>query len=69
MNTTVAQTRALTGDELDLVSGGFVLTSKVGGFTFSYNWFLGETTVSAGDVSVTTGRGFVETSAPTKPGD
>ena len=58
MNTaTVAQVRELTGEELDLVSGGKVYSRSVGGFTFTYNDKTNETTVGAGGIEVTTNPG------------
>jgi hypothetical protein len=49
--------RELSDAELDLVSGGKVYTSRVGGFTFSYNDKTNETTVGAGGIEVTTNPG------------
>jgi hypothetical protein len=58
MNTaTVAQMRELTGKELDLVSGGKVYSSSIGGLTFSYDDKTNETTVGAGGNWVTTNPG------------
>ena len=62
--------RELSDVELDLVSGGKVYTSHVGGFTFKYDDQTRETTVGAGDVSVTNRVGSsgrvieISTSAP-----
>jgi hypothetical protein len=47
--------RELTGEELDLVSGGRIYQYSIGGFTFTYNDATRETTVGAGGISVTTG--------------
>ena len=55
MKTTVAQMRELTGEELDLVSGGKVYKASIGGFTFTYDDKTRETTVGAGGIEVTTG--------------
>jgi hypothetical protein len=52
---TMNTTRELTGEELDLVSGGKIYSSTIAGFTFTYNDKTRETTVGAGDSSVTTG--------------
>ena len=55
--TVVAQMRELTGEELNLVSGGKVYTSHFGGFTFRYDDKTNETTVGAGGIEVTTNPG------------
>ena len=47
----------LSDAELDLVSGGKVYTSRVGGFTFKYDDQTNETTVGAGGIEVTTNPG------------
>jgi hypothetical protein len=49
--------RELSDAELDLVSGGKVYTSRIGGFTFTYNDKTNETTVGAGGIEVTTNPG------------
>jgi hypothetical protein len=49
--------RELSDAELDLVSGGKVYTSHVGGFTFKYDDQTNETTVGAGGIEVTTNPG------------
>jgi hypothetical protein len=56
--------RELTINELELVGGGKVYTSKIAGFTFTHDDKTGETTTSAGDYSVTTGKGFVSWTGP-----
>ena len=57
MKNAVAQTRELNGEELDLVSGGRVYSSSIGGFTFRYDDQTNETTVGAGGIEVTTNPG------------
>ena len=46
---TVAQTRELTIEELDLVSGGKWYTSTRDGFEFYYNDVSGQVTICAGN--------------------
>jgi len=49
-----SNTRALTIDELDLVSGGTIYAGWLGGFWFAYETTTGSTTVGAGGTYVTT---------------
>jgi len=49
-----SNTRALTIDELDLVSGGKISAGWVGGFWFAHDSATGNTTVGAGGTYVIT---------------
>ena len=55
MTTVVTQMREMTGEELDLVSGGKRYGGFVGGFWFAHDSELGVTTVGAGGTYVSTG--------------